>query len=53
MVLIPYASAVTKKRSIKVVEVSGLLSVTTKKARSIFEAIICVCFDRFTERRII
>jgi nicotinamide mononucleotide transporter len=45
----PYAFAVTKNLSIKLVVVTGLLKVTNKKTTSIFEAIICVCFDKFTD----
>ena len=41
----------TKKRSINVVSVVGLLMVTNKNAMSIFEAMMWVCFDKLTDLR--
>ncbi len=39
--------------SINPVDVRGIARVTTKNASSIFEAIICVCFDKLVDLRII
>ena len=49
----PYAFAVTRNLSIKLVVVVGLLMVTIRKPISILEAIICVCLDKFTDLRTI
>lgn len=47
-----YASAVARKRSIKVVEVGGVLTVTISKAWSMLAAMIWDSFDKLDDRRI-
>ena len=53
IVLIPKDFVDNNTLSIKRVDVIGLDGVTKRKQWSIFDAIMCVCFERLTDFRII